>query len=94
MDNYRINQSAINYTGGKFKLLPQILPLFPKEIDCFYDVFLGGANISINLNANKYVGNDISKHVIDLYKYLSKSDFKPFLEKSWRYNNSIWVIKY
>lgn len=81
MDNYKINQSAINYTGGKFKLLPQILPFFPKEIDCFYDVFLGGANISINLNANKYVGNDISKHVIDLYKYLSKSDFKPFLEK-------------
>ena len=25
-----IIQSPLNYTGGKFKLLPQILPLFPK----------------------------------------------------------------
>ena len=23
--------ACMNYTGGKFKLLPQILPLFPKE---------------------------------------------------------------
>ena len=34
-------QSPLNYTGGKFKLLPQILPLFPKEIDRFFDFFCG-----------------------------------------------------
>ena len=28
-------QSPLNYTGGKFKLLPQILPLFPENIDIF-----------------------------------------------------------
>ena len=28
-------QSPLNYTGGKFKLLPQILPHFPKDIDVF-----------------------------------------------------------
>ena len=26
-------QSPLNYTGGKFKLLPQILPLFPQNIN-------------------------------------------------------------
>lgn len=32
-------QSPLNYTGGKYKLLPQILPLFPKDIDVFVDLF-------------------------------------------------------
>ena len=42
-------QSPLNYTGGKYKLLPQILPLFPKEIDCFVDLFCGGCNVGINI---------------------------------------------
>ena len=49
------HQSAINYTGGKFKLLPQLLPLFPNNINNFYDVFTGGANIAINIEANYIV---------------------------------------
>lgn len=35
-------KSPLNYTGGKFKLLPQILPLFPNEINTFVDLFGGG----------------------------------------------------
>ena len=38
-------QSPLNYTGGKFKLLPQILPHFPQDIDCFVDLFCGGGNL-------------------------------------------------
>ncbi|EGU61962.1 Dam family site-specific DNA-(adenine-N6)-methyltransferase, partial [Streptococcus parasanguinis] len=68
-------QSAINYTGGKFKLLPQLLPLFPKNINNFYDVFVGGANLAINVEANQYFVNDINEKVIDLYRYLSEADF-------------------
>ena len=30
-----IIQSPLNYTGGKFKLLNQILPFFPKQVDIF-----------------------------------------------------------
>ena len=37
-------KSPLNYTGGKYKLLPQILPLFPNEIDTFIDLFGGGYN--------------------------------------------------
>ena len=29
-------KSPLNYIGGKAKLLDQILPLFPKEIDNFF----------------------------------------------------------
>lgn len=46
------NKSCLNYIGNKYKLLPQILPLFPKSIDVFIDVFGGGGDVSINIEAN------------------------------------------
>lgn len=72
-------QSAINYTGGKFKLVPQLLPLFPKKIRNFYDVFAGGANITINIEAEKYFINDINKKVIELYEFFDKSEVDDIL---------------
>ncbi|MCA6072598.1 MAG: DNA adenine methylase, partial [Endomicrobium sp.] len=38
-------KSPLNYVGGKYKILPQIIPLFPKDINCFVDLFAGGANV-------------------------------------------------
>ena len=66
MSNYI--KSPMNYTGGKYKLLPQILPLFPTEINTFVDLFTGGGNIAVNVNANKIIANDNETHVIDIYK--------------------------
>lgn len=59
-------KSPLNYVGGKYKLLPQILPLFPKEIDTFYDLFGGGANVSVNVQANKVVYNDLNLRVVQM----------------------------
>lgn len=59
-------KSPLNYTGGKYKLLPQILPLFPEGIDNFYDLFTGGANV----NAKKIFAFDINKNVIEFFQYL------------------------
>ena len=59
----------MNYTGGKYKLLPQILPLMPENIDTFVDLFTGGANVAININAKKIIANDIEKRIINIYKF-------------------------
>ncbi|HBG3257241.1 TPA: Dam family site-specific DNA-(adenine-N6)-methyltransferase [Clostridioides difficile] len=64
----KLIKSPLNYIGGKYKLLPQILPLFPKKIDTFIDLFCGGFNVGINVNANKIIGNDLCKEVIQIYK--------------------------
>ena len=32
-------KSPMNYTGGKYKLLHQIEPLFPENINLFVDLF-------------------------------------------------------
>ena len=63
----KLIKSPMNYVGGKYKLLPQILPLFPKNINTFIDMFCGGFNVGVNVNANKIVGNDICKEVIEVY---------------------------
>lgn len=61
-------KSPMNYTGGKGKLLNQILPLFPKDINTFVDLFTGGCNVAVNVNANKVIANDLCTQVIDTYK--------------------------
>ena len=68
-------KSPLNYTGGKFKLLPQILPLLPNHIDTFVDLFAGGLDMSLNIRANKIIINDIILPLIDMYKeFNSKSE--------------------
>ena len=59
--------SPLNYTGGKFKLLPQLLPRFPAEIDTFVDLFCGGCNVGLNAEAERVIFNDISAELIGLY---------------------------
>ncbi|MDR3256766.1 MAG: Dam family site-specific DNA-(adenine-N6)-methyltransferase [Endomicrobium sp.] len=69
-------KSPLNYTGGKHKLLPQITKLFPKEIDTFYDVFSGGANVGINANANKVICIEKNLYVVRLLKLIQETNFE------------------
>lgn len=68
-------QSPLNYTGGKFKLLSQILPHFPNDINCFVDLFCGGGNVGINVPCNKVVFNDknsLLRFMFGAFKNLDK----------------------
>lgn len=65
-------KSPLNYIGGKSKLLPQILPLFPDKIDTFVDLFAGGCNVGININANKVIFNDNLIYLIEMYQAFQK----------------------
>ena len=65
-------KSPLNYTGGKTKLLPQILPLFPSRINTFYDLFCGGANVGINVAAEKVVYSDVNDNLVGLLKTFSQ----------------------
>lgn len=70
----KIIQSPLNYTGGKFKLLPQILPLFPEKINCFVDLFCGGCNVGINVNSKSVIYNDLNEHLLYLYNTFKNLD--------------------
>lgn len=62
----------MNYLGNKYKLLPQILNIFPKDINNFYDVFCGGLDVSLNVGANKIFANDKHEDLIWLYEEIRK----------------------
>lgn len=64
-------KSPLNYTGGKYKILDQIIPIFPKNLDLFVDLFSGGSNVGVNVNAKRIVCVDKQKEIIrvmDLFK--------------------------
>lgn len=69
-------KSPLNYTGGKYKLLPQLLKFFPSNIGTFYDVFCGGASVGVNVNAKRIVCLDNSPQLIDLLKYIQTINFE------------------
>lgn len=65
-------KSPIFYMGNKFKLLPQLAPLFPSNINTFYDLFGGSGCMSGNVNAKKTIYNEINENIVNLYKLFLK----------------------
>lgn len=74
-------KSPLNYTGNKFKLLEQILPLFPEDINCFYDVFGGSFTVGCNINRDKVYYNESNSKIYELVKFLSECNLENTLLK-------------
>jgi DNA adenine methylase Dam len=54
--------------GNKKKLINKgLIDLFPKGINRFVDLFAGSAVVSMNVEAKKYLVNDIDFHLYELY---------------------------
>ena len=74
-------QSPLNYTGGKYKLLPQLVDLFPDEIRTFVDVFCGGGNVGANVSAEHIVLNDIDLNVSLLLQLFYNNSYNDLLQE-------------
>ena len=68
MANNLYQKSPLNYIGGKYRLLPQILRFFPRRMGNFVDLFAGGLDVAINIRANQVWCNDINRYVIEIYR--------------------------
>ncbi len=66
-------KSPLNYTGGKYKLLDRIIPTFPQKTHNFVDLFTGGMNVGINVNADTIYVNDHIDYLIGIYEYFQKT---------------------
>ena len=73
-------QSPMNYLGGKFKLLKQILPEFPQGIHNFLDLFAGGGNVGINISANKITLNDNNQNLYSIYSLFKRKGKKEIFD--------------
>lgn len=68
-------RSPLFYVGDKYKLMPQLKGLFPKDIDKFIEPFVGGGSVFLNTHAKSYFANDVDSNIISLHKALSSFKF-------------------
>lgn len=61
-------KSPMNYIGNKYRIIGQIMEYFPQNIRTFADIFAGGLDVSINIQAGRVLCNDINYFVIDIYR--------------------------
>lgn len=74
-------KSPLNYTGGKYDLLPELVKIFPENINTFVDVFGGGFNVGINVKAQHIIYNDINQQLCDLIVYFRKTSINNILNE-------------
>ena len=68
--------SVFNFTGSKFKILDQIIPLFDKDREIFIDLFAGGGSVYINVldYYDTILVNDIIKELVQIQEGLISND--------------------
>ena len=72
--------SPFNYTGSKYKLLPQIKEKFPKE-QTLIDLFAGGGSVFINSQEySKIIANDCINPLIQFYKWLQNNSWETVIQ--------------
>ncbi len=71
-------KSPMNYIGNKYRVLEQILPLFP-QCNTFVDLFAGGLDVSVNEDAAVVYCNDINCYLIDIYRAFQENGYEAVL---------------
>lgn len=74
-------KSPLNYTGNKYRILPQITKYFPKHTKVFVDMFCGGATVGFNVDAEQVILIDSNPRVVNLLKFLAEKDINVIISK-------------
>ena len=74
-------KSPLNYTGGKYKLLPQLTEKFPKKFDTFIDLFAGGFNVGANIDCKQVIYNDKQREVARITNLFNKYQYNIIINK-------------
>ena len=73
-------ESPLNYTGGKGRIIKELLEAFPAEIDTFVDLFAGGCTVGANVNCRRVIFNDSDPRLMSLLREMRRSDKESFIE--------------
>lgn len=83
-------KSPINYSGGKYRLLKQIMPLLPEKTNIFLDLFCGAGTVGINANADKVIFNDYINYLPELFntwKVKPIEEINQYIDETIKENN-------
>jgi DNA adenine methylase len=73
----------LKWVGGKRDIISNIFDKFPKEIDNYYELFIGGGSVFLELisrcekneiKVNKFILNDINETLITMYNNIKNND--------------------
>ena len=71
-------QPVIKWTGSKRSQSEYIISLFPKQIETYYEPFVGGGSILMQLllsdiKVGRYICSDINKDLIGLWDTIKQN---------------------
>ena len=70
-------ESPIFYMGNKYKLLRQLIPLFPTECNTFLDLFGGSGVVSMNYKGKyRTIYNEFNHNIVELVKMFKNNDIE------------------
>jgi len=87
-------RSPLFYVGDKYKLLSQLLALYPRSISRFIEPFTGGGSVAMNVQAKEYLLNDIDPNIATIHALLMDSSvdrekfFKTITDLIYKYDFS------
>lgn len=74
-------KSPLNYVGGKFKLLGQLISKLPSIINTFVDFFCGAVNVGANINAKRIIAIDKEKCLLDVLQLFKNYKYTAIIDK-------------
>lgn len=77
MNDIAIKRSPLFYVGDKYKLIKQLRELFPIPIDSFFEPFVGGGTVFLNVEAKRYYLNDIDENLVRIHRCLLEHSNSP-----------------
>ena len=80
------NKPILKWPGGKERELNSILISLPKKIENYYEPFVGGGAVFVNVCAKSYFINDITSELTSLYKILKNNNSRNI------FNNHLSII--
>lgn len=94
-------QPVIKWTGSKRYLAEEIINHFPKEINTYYEPFIGGGSVLIqlltsNIKVNNYICSDVNSYLINLWLMIKENpqELISAYETMWNEMNQIDDIQF
>ena len=93
-----MNKPIIKWVGGKNQIMDELIKYFPKEMNNYHEIMIGGGSVIIRMcylkknkeiKVNKIYGYDINEDLINLYDNIKnnpKELYKRIIKLKERYN--------
>lgn len=85
----KIQKGLLKWAGGKERELPSLELNFPKVIHRYFEPFVGGGSVYLNINAEQYFINDYYDELAEFYKLVLNNSEE--LKKYLFLLNEVWA---